>query len=38
MRKKLRKKNQLTKVKWRLELKPQQSKKIDYKYVVHNYK
>lgn len=37
MRKKLRKQNQLTKVKWRIKLKAQQTKKIDYKYTVNNY-
>lgn len=38
LRKKLRKQNQVTKVKWRIELKAQQTKKVEYKYTVNNYR
>lgn len=38
LRKKLRKQNQITKVKWRIELKAQQTKKVEYKYTVNNYR
>ncbi len=36
VRKKLRKQNQISRLKWRIELKAQQTKKIDYKYTVNN--
>jgi|GEM_PF-2296421 len=38
LRKKLRKQNQISKVTWRVELKPKQTVKVKYNYTINNYR